>query len=52
LKLLIKQLRRVWVDEDQRSYAIGKSGQNIALAAKLVDLNTQLVQDEGVSTRR
>lgn len=37
---------RVWVDEDQRSYAIGKSGQNIALASKLVGLNIQLVQED------
>lgn len=38
---------RVWVDEDQRSLAIGKMGQNIALASKLVGVDIHLVQPEG-----
>ncbi len=37
---------RVWVDEDQRSLAIGKMGQNIALASKLVGVDIHLVQPE------
>lgn len=37
----------VWVDEDQRSLAIGKLGQNIALASKLVGVDIHLVQPEG-----
>lgn len=37
---------RVWLDEDQRSLAIGKMGQNIALASKLVGMDIQLVQKE------
>lgn len=37
----------VWVDEDQRSLAIGKMGQNIALATKLVGIDIHLVQTEG-----
>jgi transcription termination/antitermination protein NusA len=32
----------VWLAEDQRSFAIGKMGQNIALAAKLSDIEIQL----------
>jgi N utilization substance protein A len=36
----------VWVDEDQRSLAIGKMGQNIALASKLVGVDIHLVQSE------
>lgn len=35
----------VWVDEDQRSLAIGRMGQNIALASKLVGIDIHLVQD-------
>lgn len=36
----------VWLDEDQRSLAIGKGGQNISLAARLTDMNIQLMQSE------
>lgn len=36
----------VWLDEDQRSLAIGKGGQNISLASRLTDLNIQLMQSE------
>jgi transcription termination/antitermination protein NusA len=39
----------VWVDEDQRSLAIGKMGQNIALASKLVGIDIHLVQPENIS---
>lgn len=35
----------VWVDEDQRSLAIGKGGQNIALASRLNDIDIDLVQE-------
>jgi transcription termination/antitermination protein NusA len=35
---------QVWLDEDQRSLAIGKMGQNIALASRLCGVNIQLVQ--------
>ncbi|MCL4361723.1 transcription termination factor NusA [Candidatus Dependentiae bacterium] len=37
----------VWVDEDQRSLAIGKMGQNILLASQLTDINIHLVKNEG-----
>lgn len=36
---------RVYLDEDQRSFAIGKGGQNIALASQLTGINIQLVRD-------
>lgn len=36
----------VWVDEDQRSLAIGKMGQNIALASRLTGYDIHLVQPE------
>jgi N utilization substance protein A len=35
---------RVWLDDDQRSLAIGKMGQNIALASQLTGVEIQLVQ--------
>lgn len=44
VELVGKDLARVWVDEDQRSYAIGKSGQNIALASRLVGFSIQIAQ--------
>lgn len=34
----------VWLDEDQRSLAIGKMGQNIALASRLTGVSIQLAQ--------
>ncbi len=37
---------RVWLNEDQRSLAIGKMGQNIQLASQLTGLNIHLVQNE------
>lgn len=36
----------VWVDEDQRSIAIGKMGQNIALASQLTGVQLHLVKNE------
>ena len=40
----------VTLDEDQRSLAIGKGGQNIALASRLTGVSIQLVKREGAST--
>ena len=34
----------VWLDEDQRSLAIGRMGQNISLASQLTGVNINLVQ--------
>lgn len=39
---------KVWVDEDQRSLAIGKLGQNIALASEITGINIHLVKSEQV----
>lgn len=36
----------VWVDEDQRSVAIGKMGQNIGLASQLTGMDIHLVKNE------
>ena len=36
----------VWVDEDQRSVAIGKMGKNIALASQLTGLQLNLVKSD------
>lgn len=33
----------VWLSEDQRAFAIGKMGQNISLAAELLDVNINLI---------
>lgn len=40
----------VWLSQDQRSYAIGKLGQNITLASRLVGLDIQL-QDTSPSDK-
>lgn len=37
-------IANIWLDEDQRSLAIGKMGQNIALASRMTGVNIQLVQ--------
>ncbi len=37
---------RVWLNEDQRSFAIGKGGQNISLASQITGVNIQLVREE------
>lgn len=39
-------LARVWLDEDQRSLAIGRMGQNIALASQLVGMDINLMGGE------
>ena len=37
---------QVWLNEDQRSFAIGKGGQNIALASQITGVNIQLIRPE------
>lgn len=37
----------VWLNEDQRSFAIGKGGQNIALASQLTGMSIQLMREAG-----
>ena len=46
VKLIDDQNVQVWLDEDQRSLAIGKSGQNITLASQLTGLAIHLVKNE------
>lgn len=41
-----KGIASVWVNEDQRSFAIGKGGQNISLASRLLDIDIQLMQND------
>lgn len=36
----------VWLNEDQRSFAIGKGGQNISLASQITGVNIQLVRED------
>jgi transcription termination/antitermination protein NusA len=47
VEILDNRSANVWVDEDQRSLAIGKMGQNIALACKLTGMEIHLMQPEG-----
>ncbi|MEX2437887.1 MAG: transcription termination/antitermination protein NusA, partial [Candidatus Babeliales bacterium] len=50
VELINNDQANVWLDEDQRSLAIGKGGQNITLAARLTGVNINLVQSgEGAS---
>jgi len=37
-----KKIAKIWLDEDQRSLAIGRMGQNISLASRLTDVDIQL----------
>ncbi len=44
VELIDDENANVWLDEDQRSLAIGKGGQNISLASRLTGVNINLVQ--------
>ena len=44
VELVDDSVARVWLDEDQRSLAIGKMGQNISLASRLTGVDIQLAQ--------
>lgn len=44
VELVGNSTAQVWLDEDQRSLAIGKMGQNIALASRITGVNIQLMQ--------
>jgi len=41
---------KVWLDDDQRSLAIGKMGQNISLASRLVGLDIELMENQKTSS--
>jgi N utilization substance protein A len=45
VELAENNIAHVWLEEDQRSLAIGKMGQNIALASRLTGVNIQLIQN-------
>lgn len=44
---VINNVARVWLDDEQRSLAIGKMGKNIALATALLGINVELVENVG-----
>ncbi len=44
VELVGNESASVWLDDDQRSLAIGKGGQNITLASRLTGVNINLVQ--------
>lgn len=50
VEIVDEKTATVWLAQDQRSYAIGKLGQNIALASQLVELDIQL-QDASPTTQ-
>lgn len=45
-------IARVWLNEDQRPFAIGKGGQNILLASQITGVSIQLVREEGLKKDR
>lgn len=46
VELVDEENAQVWLDEDQRSLAIGRKGQNISLASRLTGVKIHLVQNE------
>ena len=46
VEIIDEENANVWVDEDQRSIAIGKMGQNISLASQLTGVALHLVKNE------
>ncbi len=49
VEILDDKTANVWVDEDQRSVAIGKMGKNIALASQLTGMQLNLVKNEATT---
>ena len=45
-------IARVWLNEDQRPFAIGKGGQNILLSSQITGVSIQLVREEGLKKDR
>ena len=48
---IVDQEAKVWLSEDQRAFAIGKMGQNISLAAELLNLNIHLISSSSSSSK-
>jgi N utilization substance protein A len=46
VQIIDNQNANIWLDDDQRSLAIGKMGQNINLASRLTGLNLHLIKNE------
>jgi len=46
VELLDNKRAKIWLDEDQRSLAIGRLGQNISLASKLTSIDIELVKPD------
>lgn len=46
VEIVDNKIAKVWLNEDQRSLAIGKMGQNIDLASQLTGLDIQLMESE------
>ena len=44
---VLDERARVWLDEDQRSIAIGRLGQNISLASELVGIEIDIAENSG-----
>lgn len=47
VEVLDGKVAKVWLDEDQRSIAIGKMGQNISLASRLTGVNIDIADNAG-----
>lgn len=47
VEVLDDRFAKVWLDEDQRSIAIGKMGQNISLASKLTGVEIDIAENAG-----
>lgn len=47
VEVLDDKVAKVWLDEDQRSIAIGKMGQNISLASRLTGVNIDIADNAG-----
>lgn len=47
VEVLDDRYAKVWLDEDQRSIAIGKMGQNISLASKLTGMEIDIAENAG-----
>lgn len=47
VEVLDDRFAKVWLDEDQRSIAIGKMGQNISLASKLTGMEIDIAENAG-----
>lgn len=52
VEMVDEKTAKVWLDEDQRSIAIGKLGQNIGLASQLSGVEIQLIEKANKKTEK